>query len=153
MKVDYINPFLEGTVNVLKTMAMVDPNPGKPYLKKGVASTGDISGIIGITGATEGSLAVTFTEPCILHVVSNMLGEKFTELSPDIVDAVGEITNMISGDARRILGEGGISLEASIPTVVRGRGHIVEHVSNSPTIVIPFDTFHGKFSVEVCFVK
>ena len=153
MNVDYINPFLEGTVNVLKTMAMVDPNPGKPFLKKNAASIGDISGIIGITGATEGSLAVTFSESCILHIVSNMLGEKFTSINADIVDAVGEITNMISGDARRILGEGGLSLEASIPTVIRGRGHIVEHVANSPTIVIPFDTIHGKFTVEVCFVK
>lgn len=153
MRVDYINPFLEATVNVLKTMAMVDPNPGKPFLKKEQSSGGDISGIIGITGATEGSLAVTFTEPCILRVVSNMLGEKYTKLGPDIVDAVGEITNMISGDARRILGENGVSLEASIPTVIRGKGHIVEHVSNSPTIVIPFDTLHGKFSVEVCFAR
>ena len=153
MNVDYINPFLEGTVNVLKTMAMVDPNPGKPFLKKNATSIGDISGIIGITGATEGSLAVTFSESCILHIVSNMLGEKFTAINADIVDAVGEITNMISGDARRILGEGGLSLEASIPTVIRGKGHIVEHVANSPTIVIPFDTIHGKFTVEVCFVK
>jgi chemotaxis protein CheX len=34
MDVKFINPFLEGTVNVLKTMAMVDPQPGKPYVKK-----------------------------------------------------------------------------------------------------------------------
>ncbi len=153
MNVDYINPFLDGTVNVLKTMAMVDPVPGKPFLKKSASANGDISGVIGITGITEGSLAVTFTEPCILHIVSNMLGEKFTSINAGIVDAVGEITNMISGDARRILGEGGVCLEASIPTVIRGRGHVLELVSSSPAIVIPFDTIHGKFTVEVCFVK
>ena len=153
MNADYINPFLKGTINVLKTMAMMEPLPGKPYLKDEGAFSGDISGVIGITGATEGSMAVSFSESCILKIVSNMLGEEYTEMNPDIVDAVGEITNMISGDARRILGELGISLEASIPTVIRGSGHILEHVANSPTIIIPFDTSHGEFTVEICFVR
>jgi chemotaxis protein CheX len=153
MNVDYINPFLEGTINVLKTMARVEARPGKPFLKKDNTAAGDVTGIIGVTGATEGSLAVTFTQSCILHIVSCMLGEQFDKISAEIKDAVGELTNMISGDARRVLGEKGVSLEASIPTVVSGPGHSVDHISNSPTIVIPFSTDHGNFTVEVCFVK
>ena len=57
MKVEYINPFLNATTNVLKTMAFTEAKPGKPYRKDDEAATGDITGIIGITGATEGSLS------------------------------------------------------------------------------------------------
>ena len=32
MDVRFVNPFLEGTVEVLKTMAFIDPRPGKPYV-------------------------------------------------------------------------------------------------------------------------
>ena len=56
MDVKYINPFLEGTIEVLKTMAFVNPKPGKPYLKKNNLAKGDVSGIIGITGTIKGSL-------------------------------------------------------------------------------------------------
>ncbi|MBW1713383.1 MAG: chemotaxis protein CheX, partial [Deltaproteobacteria bacterium] len=84
---------------------------------------------------------------------SNMLGENFESITVEIKDAVGEITNMISGDARRVLSELGISLDAAIPTVVSGPGHSVDHIANSPAIVIPFTTDSGPFTVEVCFTE
>jgi len=34
MDAKIINPFLEAAVNVIKTMAMVEVVPGKPFLKK-----------------------------------------------------------------------------------------------------------------------
>ena len=34
MDVEFINAFMEGTVNVLKTMAFIEPKPGAPYIKK-----------------------------------------------------------------------------------------------------------------------
>ena len=47
MDVRFVNPFLEGTASVLKTMAFIEPRPGKPYLKNDNMAVGDISGIIG----------------------------------------------------------------------------------------------------------
>ena len=47
MDVRFINAFLDGTINVLKTMAFVTPRAGKPFLKKDDTAAGDVSGIIG----------------------------------------------------------------------------------------------------------
>src|SRR5512143_3778414 len=121
MDVRFVNSFLEGTINVLKTMAFIEPRPGKPYLKHDTMAVGDISGIIGLTGAARGSLALSFSGGCILRVVSNMLGEEITDLNADIQDAVGEITNMISGAARKNLEAKGFTITAAIPTVVFGK--------------------------------
>lgn len=151
MNVEYINPFLKATVNVLKTMAFTESTPGKPFLKKEPIAGGDISGIIGITGETEGSLSVTFSEACICHVVGNMFGEKIEAINKEVEDAVGEITNMISGDARRELAELGHVLKAAIPTVITGKNHTITHMVKGPTIAIPFSTSAGDFVVEVCF--
>ncbi len=151
MNVEYINPFLEATVNVLKTMAFVEPVPGKPFLKKGKEALGDVSGIIGITGQARGSLSITFTQACIELVLTNMFGEPVKGINDEVKDAVGEITNMISGDARRALGGKGIKLEAAIPTVVAGSNHTISHISGAPTVVIPFSTEAGPFHVEVSF--
>jgi chemotaxis protein CheX len=153
MNVAFINPFLEGMVNVLKTMAFTEPKPGKPFLKKhGEPSKGDVTGIVGLTGPVKGSVAVSFSEAAILRVVSNMFGEEFTTINREVEDAVGELSNMICGDARRALGDQGYQFQASIPAVITGAGHKITHSVPGPSIVIPF-TIDGehKFFVEACF--
>jgi chemotaxis protein CheX len=151
MNVEYINPFLKATTNVLKTMAFTEATSGKPYLKKDQVAGGDISGVIGITGETEGSLSVSFSEASICFIVSNMFGEPVTAVNNEVEDAVGELTNMISGDARRELAEKGIMLTAGIPTVISGKNHTIKHMTNGPIIAIPFSTQAGTFIVEVGF--
>jgi len=150
MDARFINPFLQGTISVLKTMAFIEPKPGKPYLKKDVLARGDVSGIIGFTGEVNGSMALSFSEKSILKIVSNMLGEEINEVNGDITDAVGEITNMISGVARKELESIGLNVSAAIPTVVSGKGHSIKHILGGPSIVIPFETVDGPFVVDVC---
>lgn len=151
--VKIINPFLAAAIHVLKTMAQVDPKPGRPFIKKDDLAIGDVSAIIGITGAVQGSMALIFTEQCIKHIVSNLLGEPCTELNHEVRDAVGELTNMICGDARRRLAEDGFILQAGIPTIVGGTSHTIMHIANGPRLAVPFETSQGSFMVEVAFQK
>jgi chemotaxis protein CheX len=151
MKVEIINSFLEATVSVIKTMSSVDLAPGKPFVKKGSISTGDISGIVGMAGESEGSLSLSFSRECILHIVSSMFGEPYTDITEEVKDAVGELTNMISGDARRRMETAGILYQGAIPSVITGPGHEIRHVTKEPIISIPFDSANGGFHLELCF--
>ena len=153
MNVKFINPFLEGTISVLKTMAFVEPRAGKPYLKMDSLAKGDISGIIGLTGSATGSLAVSFSEAAILKIVSNMLGENIKSMDGNIKDAVGEITNMISGVARKNLEADGFYIQAAIPTVVSGKNHSIAHVMGGPSLIIPFEIDDGSFVIDVCLAE
>jgi chemotaxis protein CheX len=150
MDVEYINPFLNGTLEVLKTMASFQPVPEKPYVKKDDLAHGDVSGIIGITGDAIGSLAISFSESCICDIVGRMLGETFTTINHDVLDAVGELTNMISGVSRTHLEKKGMTVFAAIPSVVFGSNHTITHILKSPSIVIPFSSPSGPFFVDVC---
>lgn len=151
MKAELINPFLEATVSVIKTMAFVDIQAGKPFIKKSTVSRGDISGVVGITGESEGSLSLTFSKECICQIVGNMFGEPCNDITEEVKDAVGELTNMISGDARRRLEALGIQLAGAIPSVITGPGHEIRHVTKEPIISIPFATGNGDFNIELCF--
>ena len=153
MDVKIINAFLDGTISVLKTMAFVEPRAGSPYLKKNSVARGDVSGIIGMTGAAKGSLALSFSKSSILRIVSNMLGEEITEINDEIKDGVGEITNMVSGVARKNLEAGGLIVRAAIPTVVSGTNHTIRHMMGGPSIIIPFEIDAGAFVVDVCLSK
>jgi len=146
----FINAFLRATVHVLQTMALVEPKASRPYEKTNNIAVGDVSGVVGMTGSATGSLALSFSEKCIIRIVSNMLGEVHKGINKEIEDAVGEITNMISGDARRMLQAEGYTIEAAIPTVVSGKNHKVTHVLGGPSIIIPFEVEGMTFVVDVC---
>ncbi len=153
MDVRLINPFINATANVIETMAFIKIKAGKPYLKKDSVAKGDVTGVIGLTGVANGTISVTFQEKCILRIVSNMFGEEMKELNEEIADAVGELTNMISGQARKELEESGKFFHAAIPSVITGKNHTIAHYTSGPKIAIPFYTDDGSFTIEVCFEK
>ncbi len=146
-----INPFLEAAANVLQTMAMIPATPGKPFLKRDVTALGDVTGIIGITGDHTGSLSITFSKSCITSVIANLFGTTVTEVNDEVCDAVGELTNMISGDARRRLEAQEVKLQGGTPTVVSGPNHSITHIHNGPYLAVPFETPSGQFTVEIAF--
>lgn len=153
IEADFINPFLKGVVHVIKTMANVDCKPGKPFLKSANTPKGDVSGIIGMAAENlKGNMALVFPKSCILKIVSSMLYEEFTEITDDVVDALGELTNQICGQAKKGLGEKGYRFEMAIPTMIKGTGHTVDHMTKSPIVAIPFTMPEGTFHCEATFI-
>lgn len=144
-------PFVDATKHVLTMMARLEPKPGKPYVKKGAAASGDVSAVVGLTGDKNGSVSISFSKKCAIAVVKNMLGDDIADIIQDAKDAVGEITNMISGQARAGLSQIGLNLSASTPTVIFGDNHSISHVTSGPVVAIPFTSEHGDFTLEFCF--
>ena len=152
MKTEFVNPFLESIINVLATMANTEAKPDKPFLKSEKSAKGDVTGIIGLTGEkAKGSLAITFTEPAILYIASQMLGETVLRVDASVADCVGEITNMVTGGAKKILSERGYTFDMAIPSTIIGENHSIIHKTSGRIICIPFETLAGSFFVEVCF--
>jgi len=152
MNIEFVNPFLVSIINVLATMANTEAKPEKPFLKSEKSAKGDVTGIIGLTGdKAKGSLAITFTEPAILHIVSQMLGENAQKIDESVADCVGEITNMVTGGAKKILSEKGYKFDMAIPSTIIGKNHSIIHTTRGRVICIPFKIVAGSFFVEVCF--
>jgi chemotaxis protein CheX len=152
MKVDYINPVLESIVDVLTMMANVQPRAGKPVIKASSKASGDVTGIMSMVGSnTRGSIAITFSKPAILEICFNMLGDTKKEIDDDVLNLVGELTNMVTGKAKALLEEKGYDIGMSLPTVVSGKEHTIDHQSSAQKVLLPFNIASGKFFVELCF--
>jgi len=149
MNIAFINPFVEATVRSLEMMAGVKAEKTGLELKEDLISTYDISSIIGITGETSGSIIISVPTKLACKIASNMLMEDVSVLDKMVEDAIGEIGNIIAGDARRTLIQEGFQLNISVPTVVVGSGHKISRSSNIPCIGIPFTTEYGEFEVNV----
>lgn len=105
MNVNFINPFLQSLLNVVSTMASMDLTPGKPQIKSDNLAKGDVSGLIGLVGPqTKGSLSITFEQKLVLQIMQNMLGENPGKINEEVTDLVGEITNMVTGGAKKSIG-------------------------------------------------
>ena len=144
-------PFVQATINVLSSMTGLSPVPGKPYVKKTDKAQGDVSGIVGITGCKSGAVALSFSQSCAIALVKGMLGDAIEDIIADTRDAVGEITNMISGQARATLSEMGLPLQGSTPSIVFGANHSLSFPGQVTTVAIPFETDYGAFTLEFCF--
>ncbi|ABX47926.1 CheC domain protein [Shewanella baltica OS195] len=152
MNVNFINPFLQSLLNVVSTMASMDLTPGKPQIKSDNLAKGDVSGLIGLVGPqTKGSLSITFEQKLVLQIMQNMLGENPGKINEEVTDLVGEITNMVTGGAKNLLGQKGYEFEMATPMVVSGKGHTISHKANGTKIIMPFTSPHGTAYIEICF--
>jgi|WetSurMetagenome_2_1015567.scaffolds.fasta_scaffold306375_2 chemotaxis protein CheX len=146
MNVEYINPFLKALDSVFKSMLNLDLEMGTPRLRdenKGFS----ISGVIGFTGSVRGFVVISYPKPMAVRIVSTILGMDLDEFSPYIADGIGEVTNMVVGNAQKELPTHRLAL--SLPNVVFGNDHRVSGTSGAPVISIPLKCGWGEFSMEV----
>ena len=143
MDVKYINPFITAASTVFKTMLNLQTSMEKPFVKNEKVTTGDVTGVIGLAGDRSGSVCVSFSENGAMLVYKTLMGDDCKEVSPEVVDAIGELTNIIAGQARKELENAGVNLKASIPTIVVGKGAELHLLSDSPMVSLPF-----SFEVE-----
>ena len=139
MEVQFINPFVIAAQMVFKTMLNIDLILGKPGLKEAKTTSGDITGIMSMVGDRKGTIAISLREKGALFVFNSLMGDAATSIGPEVVDAIGELTNIVSGQARKEFEKNGISLKASIPMVVVGKGVETNFITNLPIISLPFD--------------
>lgn len=152
MDVTLVNPFVEGALHILDTTAFVKVKSDPPFFKKGIRAQGDISGILEIRGDLNGSAVISFSEKCILGIVSAMFGEDMTEINEEITDAVGEISNMIAGHVTTKIAEMDKKVTVKFVKVSAGADQDIEHVKEGGHIlVLPFRTTKGKMIIEVCY--
>lgn len=154
MNVEFINPFISSLLNVLSTMAQTDLSPGKPKIKKTEVAVGDVSGLIGMVGPqTKGSLSITFDGELAMTIMERMLGERPEKIDEEVTDMVGEITNMVAGGAKNLLGDKGYEFDMATPVVASGKDHTITHKCEGPKLIMPFTSDFGAAHIEVCFDK
>lgn len=146
----FLSAFVRATVDVIGTMAAVPVTAGEFQGKQGNKSWGQVSGIMGLASESlSGNLIISFDKPSILDIVTKMLGEDFLEISADVVDAVGELTNMITGRAKALLQEQGHNFDMASPLILVGEDLEIAQLITGPIVVIPFKSKTGQFMVEV----
>jgi chemotaxis protein CheX len=147
MRAEYINPFITSLDNAFQTMLCCEVKRGPLRLRLGNRSLHEVSGIIGLSGRAVGTVVLSLSREVALRAASTLLLMDATELNDDVVDAVGELTNVVAGGAKSRLEQ--YELSISLPNVITGIHHEIRFPSNVSPICVPFTTQWGPLVMEV----
>lgn len=147
MRVEYINPFIRSLQKTFQTMLGCEVHRGGLSLKQQRGAMHPVSGVIGLSGLAIGTVVLNLSEQLALKAASAMLMTETTEINADVIDAVGELTNMVAGAAKAELEE--YHLQVSLPNVVTGTDHEIRFPSNVMPICVDFETPLGPLTLEV----
>jgi chemotaxis protein CheX len=147
MKAAIINPFLTASMNLFHEHLGIKLRNLNPFVRKDACVLEEVSGIIGLAGETTGAVVLSFSRQTAMNIVSILSMKTYTALSNEVLDGVGELVNIIAGNAKQDLLQYRISI--SLPGVVVGTETRIHWPEGVPVIAIPFDSEMGSFSVNV----
>jgi chemotaxis protein CheX len=151
MDVRFINPFVSSIKNVFGTMVRAEVSIGKPRIRPGQARSADVSGVIGLSGDAMGAVVLSFPAQVASRIASSFAGTEISSEHEDFTDAIGELANMVAGNAKKDFD--GLNVSISLPSVIVGAGHVVSQSPKaSPQLVFPCQSPFGPFEVEVAMV-
>lgn len=153
MDVSYINPFIKATAELFDKMIKVPMKLGKPSLRQPqdrLYKLYRLSAVIDIEGSASGRIVISFAQPVALTLAGSLAGKQFERIDGDVVDALGEIANMIVNGAKPGLPHAQ-DINITRPNIMQTHG--VLYPIKVPVIIIPFDTSAGRFIIETALVS
>ena len=143
--IQYIKPFVDVALNTFEEFVGCEVVAKHPYfLDAEKESEWDISSVIGLSGAVKGAVIISMKKNLGIKITEMLVGTAPTEIDADVVDAVGEIVNIIAGNVKPLIPNGD-RIVISIPTVVRGKDHNIAWPSKQARILcIPFKIFEEE---------
>ncbi len=148
MDVRLINPFIESTLEVFETMVGLSIQPGERAARgRPPQLRGAVSAMISMRGGAQGVLVLRFPRHVVTPVVRRLdAGAKTLD---DILDAVGELANMICGSAKHKIADQ--LVEISVPRISIGDDQAAAIASLTPWLIVPFEGDFGSFDLSVSF--
>ena len=147
MRVEYINPFVESAIHILKSTVSEHVTRGDLKLAASSSSMMGVAIIVGLAGQVSGRVVLDMTEETGLKVASSMNGEKLTEFDELVSATLTELGNMISGNAVTKLHELGFQFDLTPPALFSGKElKIAEKIES---LVVPLILPEGEININV----
>jgi chemotaxis protein CheX len=139
---NYVEPFVEVTVTTLKEFIGIEATPKHPhFLDPDQTHEWDISAVIGLSGMIKGAVIVSMKTELAIKLTDMLAGPGHKEIDADVIDAIGEINNIIAGNIKPKIPNGD-KIVISIPTIIRGKEHSIAWPSKQTRILcIPHKVF------------
>ena len=79
----------------------------------------------------------------------NDAGRRGKAEESEVLDGVGELANIVMGNVKDVLEEGGKEVGITPPTVIHGDNMIVRSRAKQEWLAVPFSTYNARFEVRI----
>ncbi|MBL8733901.1 MAG: response regulator [Planctomycetes bacterium] len=145
---------VKATTDVFRTMINLRLVAGDVTIEKAQMRKAEVIGSIGVAGFLTGSISVFLPKAIARQATAAMLmldsPDQLTD--EELVDAVGELTNMIGGGIKTELFQKAPLFDISVPSVYVGEDLQRRTVSDDLCFLVPFTCNGESFSVEFLMV-
>lgn len=149
MKVEYINPFLKASVEVLRMMAQMEFTMGKPYLKTSPFTAENMIIVVGITGEIRGQAVISMSLEMAKTIASAMMmGMPVDEMDEMAKSALSELGNMIMGNSATLLFNQGVNIDITPPTLMMGENMSISSAQMT-TLSVPLNSDNGTITFDI----
>ena len=148
MRVEYINPFVESSVSVIKEVLGIEVKRGQISLKSKAIPVMDVAVIVGLVGQVEGRVLFDMSRATVFQIVSKMNEETITEFNELAKATITELGNMITGRAVTKLSEMGYRFDVTPPAIFSGQNMEISDI-DIESLVVPIETALGKIEINV----
>lgn len=148
MNVKFLNPFLEAAYMVLETEVNVKAERGDLVLERSACTAQDITVLISMIGEVKGIVLYSMSEATAVAIVSQIMGQPFDEFDELAQSGIGELGNVITGQAGQRMAAAGFEVKISPPTMISGKGTLISTL-DFERLVVPLQTDLGTIQIHL----
>ncbi|MCK4798175.1 MAG: chemotaxis protein CheX [Spirochaetes bacterium] len=148
MRVEYVNPFVEASISVMKEVLGIEVNRKEISLKSNAIPVLEITVIVGLVGQVEGRVLFDMSRKTALNITSKMNEEEINEFNELAKATITELGNMITGRAVTKLSDMGYRFDVTPPAIFSGSNMEVSDVEME-ALVVPIETPFGRIEINV----
>ncbi len=139
----FVNPFLSAAYDVFKQLLNCEIRKGQITIKPEPLAAYEIAILIGITGDMYTGVVIYSMKKYSAVKIAQSLNahSKVNEDTVNFTDALGELANIISGNAMSEFAKKGINLTITTPSLIKGDAfeiHLLKQTTLSAEMISPF---------------
>lgn len=137
--------------DVFSTMLGMEISGEQEYSDASAPTMSDgVLALVGMAGAWAGTGTISCSAAFACRISNQLLMSDAVSVNEEVLDAVGEVANMIIGNFKTMIEEQLGPLGLSIPTVIYGRNFTSRGLGSNSWIVLPFKCENETITIRCC---
>jgi chemotaxis protein CheX len=146
---ELLGPFITAACTALSEMAGAEVVVRTVYQEAPHHPLGDIAAVVSLSSATERFMVLSFPHRTAAALATRILAGAAQEVNEDLIrDCVGEIANVVAGQAKAMLAGGPYRFAFSIPQVVADASQCLSQ-SGLDCLGANFSSDQGEFTLQL----
>jgi chemotaxis protein CheX len=127
-----------------------------------IRDPGTVTGLIGVHGRVSGFVSLNMAEGVARSAVGGLLQDRFDKITAQVIDGVGELTNIVAGGIKRCLRDSQWAFShMTVPSVIIGQQYQIAYARGLEYLVVTFEHENENavmlderlFQVAISFIR